>query len=289
MEIEHIIFLIHPCCYEALGVEDIQRDNLQLFVERERQTKVRWLEALASRPINTLFVQLGGPEQLRDEAIDCLGEPAVFYPRSDFPEDGDLDEYYHRLAADFRAHVAAHDLSLDPATATSELWGESFEGCVPGYGGAFAQHLGLQQSPRMCFEMTVYDSRFLHGVRHWEAMPLVGSDVEAWLFACGDGTGAATFQARQTAQWLDERRVHLRLDQRRLQVCTKQGHTLWPPTPWEKGQAEVVASYSMTLRECNWRWVRSLGMPFDDFRDVIGAARVTADDGCGSAGRTTTP
>ena len=277
MQIEHIIFLIHPCCYEPLDPEVIHRDNLQIFVERERETKARWLEALADRPENTLLVQLGGPVDLRDKAVEYLGEPAAFYPQTEFPADGSLAEYYRRLTADFNAHVAAHSLRLDPATATSELWGESFEGCVPGYGGAFAQYLGLRQSPRMRFEMTVYDSRFLYGARHWEPIQLADSDVEAWLFTCHDGTGAAIFQARRTAQWIDARRVHLQLDDRRLQVCTKQGHTIWPPTPWEKGKAEVVHPYSMSLKECIWRWVRSVGMPLDSFRKVIGATRVTAE------------
>ena len=74
-----------------------------------------------------------------------LGEAAVSYPRTPFPKDGDLREYYRRLTYDFRDHVSIHRLQLDTATVTSELWGESFEGCVPGYGGAFAEYLGLQR------------------------------------------------------------------------------------------------------------------------------------------------
>ena len=278
MQIDHIIFLIHPCCYEPLTPEVVLRDNLQLYVECEREVKARWLAALAERPANTLLVQLGGPTDLRDRAMEHLGAAMVFYPQSEFPADGDLAEYYRRLTDDFNAHIAANSLSLDPGMVTSELWGESFEGCVPGYGGAFAQYLALQQPPKMRFEMTVYDSRFLCGARRWEAMSLANSDVEAWLFECHDGTGAAMFQARRTAQWIDERRIHIELDDKRLQVCTKQGHTLWPPTPWEKGKAEAVLPYTMTLTECNWRWVRSIGMPFDQFREVIGAARVMAEE-----------
>jgi len=277
MEIEHIIFLIHPCCYENLDPEAVHRDNLSLFVEREREVRQRWLDALAEKPANALFVQLGGPEYLREAAIEQLGETAVFYPQTPFPESGDLAEYYRALASDFRSHVESNCLELDVTAVTSELWGESFEGCVPGYGGAFAQHLGLVHSPMMRFEMTVYDSRFLHEVRRWEAIRLEDSDVEVWLFECHDGTGAAMFQARLAAQWLDERRVHLQLDDRRLQVCTKQGHTVWPEEPWEKGKVESVRPYIMTLVECNWKWIRSHGMAFDDFREVIGSARVEGE------------
>ena len=278
MRIEHIIFLIHPCCYENIDADAIRRDNLCLFVKRGKKVKRRWLQALADWPTNTLFVQLGGPEDLRAAAVANLGDAAVFYPRTPFPENSDLREYYRRLASDFRDHVSAHRLQLKTATVTSELWGESFEGCVPGYGGAFAEYLGLRCLPKMRFEMTVYDSRFLYGARQWEIIPIDGCDVEAWLFECYDGTGAAIFQSRLTAQWVDERRLHLRLDNRRLQVCTKSGHTVWPHTPWEKGKPERVDAYSMTLADCNWRWIRTVGMAIDDFREVIRAARVTACD-----------
>ena len=276
MRIEHIIFLIHPCCYESLDADTIRRDNLSLFVQREEQVKQRWLQALSERPENTLFLQLGGPEYLKESAVGDLGEAAVFYPRTPFPENGDLREYYRRLASDFCAHISVHQLQLDTATVTSELWGESFEGCVPGYGGAFAEYLGLGCPPEMRFDMTVYDSRFLYGAQRWEIIPIDGCDVEAWLFECHDGTGAAIFQSRLTAQWVDERRVHLQLDDRRLQICTKNGHTIWPHTPWEKGKPEQVDAYSMTLTDCNWRWIRGIGMTIDDFRAVISAARVTS-------------
>lgn len=281
MRIEHIIFLIHPCCYENLDADTIRRDNLSLFVQREEQVKQHWLQNLSERPENTLFLQLGGPEYLKESAVENLGEAAVFYPRTPFPENGDLREYYRRLTSDFHNHASAYGLQLDTAKVTSELWGESFEGCVPGYGGAFAEYLGLSYPPKMRFDMTVYDSRFLYGARRWEVLPIDGCDVEASLFECHDGTGAAMFQARLTAQWVDQRRLHLRLDDRRLQVCTKNGHTLWPQTPWEKGKPKRVGEYSMTLADCNWRWIRSVGMAIDDFREVISTACVTAcGNGC---------
>ena len=276
MRIEHIIFLIHPCCYENLDADTIRRDNLSLFVQREEQVKQHWLQNLSERPENTLFLQLGGPEYLKESAVENLGEAAVFYPRTPFPENGDLREYYRRLTSDFHNHASAYGLQLDTTKVTSELWGESFEGCVPGYGGAFAEYLGLSYPPKMRFDMTVYDSLFLYGARRWEIISIDGCDVEAWLFECHDGTGAAMFQSRLRAQWVDQRQVHLQLDDRRLQVCTKNGHTLWPPTPWEKGKPERMGEYSMTLADCNWRWIRSVGMAIDDFREVISTACVTA-------------
>ena len=265
-----IIFLIHPCCYEVLSAEQVRADNLELFVQIERDVKERWLADLRNREEPTLFVQLGGPEYLTEAAVDALGAPYALRFTTEFH--GSLTGFYEGLAAEFHRHVAANRLALDLDTAQSELWGESFEGCVPGYGGAFVQYLPLGRAPRMRFEMTVHDSRILYGHRGYEVIPLPGTDVEAWLFELPDGTGAAMFQARRHAQWIDRRRIGLRLDDRRIQVCTKLGHTVWPPEPWEKGKPELICDYSMELKECIWRWVRSVGMPLDRFREVIAAA-----------------
>ena len=265
-----IIFLIHPCCYEALTSEQVRADNLELFVGIEREVKRRWLAELRSRSEPTLFAQLGGPAYLTEAAAESLGVPYTLRFTTEFR--GSLTDLYEGLAAEFHGHVAEHRLAVDPDTVRSELWGESFEGCVPGYGGAFAEYLRLGRAPRMRFEMTVHDSRFLHAHRGRQVIRLPGADVEAWLFELPDGTGAAMFQARRRAQWIDRRRIRLRLDDRRIQVCTKLGHTVWPPEPWRKGKPERICDYGMELQECIWRWVRSVGMPFDRFRDVIAAA-----------------
>ena len=248
--IEHIIFLIHPCCYEPIPADQIRREGMQLFLDREVEVKARWL------------------------AEEALGPSGALSLKTPFPASEDLDEYYRGLTAEIHRHLSEHMLRLDGATVTSELWGESFEGCVPGYGGAFAQHLGLSQAPRMRFEMTVYDSRFLHEAGGMETVSLAGSDVEAWLFGCHDGTSAVTFQPRKTAQWLDERRVCLRLNDRRHQLCDKQGHTVWPDSPWTKARNESVHDVSVPMKEWVSRWVRSVGTGIDEFREVVAAARV---------------
>lgn len=269
---DHVIFLIHPCLYEQQDAETVRQGNWQLYVERERQVKQRWLADLAARPPGTLYVQLGGPTYLLDIARSHLGATYVCFPEAE--NTGDLHRLYVALADCVRHHVGVHKLRFDPRIVTSEVWGESFEGCVPGYGGAFAQYLGLEHPPRLRFEMTVYDSRFLYGARPPATIALPGSDVQAWLFACHDTTAAAMFLSPRTAQWIDRRRLHLELHTQSLQVCTKSGHTVWPAKPWQKGDPAQVCPYSMTLSDCNWYWIRSVGMAYDDFRAVIAAATV---------------
>ena len=277
---DSIIFLIHPCCYEVLPAEQVRADNLALFVRMEQEVKERWLADLRNRDGPTLFVQLGGPAYLTEAAAEALGEGYALRFATEFH--GSLPDFYEGLAAEFHRHVLSHGLALDLDTVESELWGESFEGCVPGYGGAFAEYLPLGRSPRMRFEMTVHDSRLLYGHRGYQVIPIPGTDVEAWLFECPDDTALAMFQARRHAQWIDRRRISLRLDDRRIQVCTKLGHTVWPPEPWEKGKPELVCDYRMELGECIWRWVRSVGMPLDEFREVIAAAEL--DEGSEAQG-----
>ena len=70
MRIDHIYFLIHPCCYEHLDVETVHKDNLSIFVEREEQVKERWREMLSRRPANTWYIQLGGPQHLLNFAVE---------------------------------------------------------------------------------------------------------------------------------------------------------------------------------------------------------------------------
>ena len=142
-----IIFLIHPCCYEGLSNEQVRADNLELFVRMEREVKERWLADLRGRREPTLFVQLGGPAYLIDAAVEALGVPYALRFITEF--DGSITRFYERLTAEFHRHVAANRLALDLDTVDSDLWGESFEGCVPGYGGAFAQYLPLGRAPRM--------------------------------------------------------------------------------------------------------------------------------------------
>lgn len=272
-QINHIIFLIHPCCYEPIEPEQIRGDGLQLFLAREEEVKARWLAEIAQRRPGTLYLQLGGPDDLQVAATATLGEAALSL-KTPFPASEDLDEYYQGLTQEIRDYMSQHDLGFDPATVSSELWGESFEGCVPGYGGAFAQHLGLERAPQMRFEMTVYDSRFLHEARTVECLTMAGTDVEAWLFECHDGTGVVTFQPRRTAQWLDERMVKLSLSDQRHQVCDKQGYTVWPDGPWTKAREESLQEVAIPMKEWISRWVRGVGTGIDAFREVVQAAQI---------------
>lgn len=275
MIINHLIFLIHSGIWEALKEKDpefIRSQNCDLYVERELEVKQRWLSEVASVDEGALLLQLYGSKPLYVELREKLGEANACFVHADFPGEGQLREYYRRLTRCIHDHIESFGWTMNPATVTSEIWGCSFEGCAPGYAGAFAEMLGLKVPPRMRFEMTAYDSRFLYGTRRWETIPIRGSDIEAWLFECHDYSGAAIFQARLSAQWLDTRPIRLRLNPARLLVCDKRGHTVWPPTPWKKGDPEDLCDYQLTASDSSW--VRSVRMSFDDFREVISGATV---------------
>ena len=111
---DHVIFLIHPCLYEQQDAETVRQGNWQLYVERERQVKRRWLADLAARPPGTLYVQLGGPTYLLDIARSHLGAPYVCFPAAEHT--GDLHKLYVALADCVREHVGIHKLRFDPRT-----------------------------------------------------------------------------------------------------------------------------------------------------------------------------
>lgn len=271
MEIQHLIFLIHPCCYESLGLEaSLHQNNLGIYFEREEAVKQRWLDAFSQHNPSTLYLQLGGPAYLRETAQGHLGEANACYVQAAYPGEGHLREYHRRLTRCIRDHMEKFSLHFDPATVTSELWGESFEGCVPGYGGAFAEHLGLVRTPRMRFDMTVYDSRFLYSATAFEPITLACTDIEAWVFECYDRTSAAIYQARLSAQWLDTRPIHLQLDPTRHQVWTKTGFTVWPEKPAAKGDSDAPRPFSLTTSD--EYWIRGIGQGVDDLRRVVTSA-----------------
>lgn len=279
MEIKHLIFLIHPGCYGAAfqtNPEAFHRDNSSLYLDREREVTEQWLNAAsaAGASRDTLLVQLYGDKPLFQLLKDRLGASHACYAHAEFPGEGRMFEYHQRLAACALHHMDEHGLSVDFENATSELWGESFEGCVTGYGSAFAEHLGFRRAPRMRFEMTVFDSRFLQSTKRWEVIRFPDSDVEAWLFDLHDGTPAAMFQSRLKAQWLDERPIDLRLNPVRVQVCTTMGHTVWPLRPWRKGDSEEPESYR--LRTKDNLWVRGMRVSLDELRNVISSAVISS-------------
>ena len=270
--IEHIIFLIHPCCYEGLDAEDIGQRNLEIYVEREREVKRKWLDALAAGDGRVLFLQLYGPEYLQERARESLGQANACYVQADFPGPDQMPEYYRRLVQCIRDHLGKYELEYDPASVTSELWGESFEGCAPGYGGAFAERLGFKLPPKMIFEMTVYDTRFLHGAKLRETLAIGDSDIEALLFECYDGSSAAIFQARLSAQWLDRRPIKLKLYPDKVMLCTTLGHTAWPSKPWKKGDPDQLYAHTITTADC--LWLRTTRMGFDGLREIVTSAEI---------------
>lgn len=276
MQIRHLIFLIHPGCYEAIlhsSPERIIADDLGLFLQREREVASRWRTAITAARPDALLLQLYGASNILDHARHAMGPERVCSIKADFPGPDRLMEYYSRLCGCIRAHLEKFDLTIDPAAVTSELWGESFEGCVAGYGSAFAHQLGLRISPKMCFDMTVFDSRFLHESNRHEPIPIPGTDIEAFMFELKDRSMAAMFQARLHPQWLDNRVVQLDLDFSRVKVCTKTGQSLWPN---EKSQPALgggsTSRYSLSPKDS--LWLHSDTMHYDDFRAVIQSARL---------------
>ena len=274
MKVEHLIFLIHSGAFESVPPDVVRKRNLGVYVELEKKVKQRWLDALGRQDRSVLFLQLCGPLDLLEAAREKLGEPNACYVYVDPPESGERREYIHLLTQCIRDHMEKFDLEFDAATVTSEVWGETFEGCASGYSGAFAEHLGLKRPPRMAFEMTVYDTRFLYEPRRWETIHFEGTDVEAWVFECHNFTSAAMFQARLTDRWFDKRPISLELDAITMQVCLGgAGHMIWPESPPPgKGVEEDIRTFVMTVADSHW--IRAIRTNFDELKRVVSAAQI---------------
>ncbi len=288
MTIHHLIILIHPLVWQhaleanpRLAVDD----NPAIYAERERECVARWLAELPRDGQSALLIQLSNRGFFEEAVRPRVGERnacltwAELGPEVPIPDPADAQAraaHQHRLHVDvvqrIQSHLRAHELVLNPAAVTSEIWGESFEGCAAGYAGAIAHGLGLVKKPTMRFEMTVYDSRFLYGARRWEVIPIAASDAEAMLFELHDGSFAALYQARLSEQWLDLRPIQVHLDPTRVIVCTKTGHTLWPAQPWRKGDPEGSTPYTLTTSDS--AWIRAWRMGGDAFRQVVASARI---------------
>ena len=75
MQIKHLIFLIHPCCYEGADPELIRRNNWSLFLDRELEVKQHWLEAVRGQSAGTLLMQLYCPPERVATTQESLGVP----------------------------------------------------------------------------------------------------------------------------------------------------------------------------------------------------------------------
>ncbi len=242
--VERFVFIIHPLLYETIE----QRTSvLQLYASWEREVKARCLTELAGLPTTTtMVVQLaGGSTELIDAARYYLGHERTLHLLPD-GEQADLAHIYAGLTQRIQQHLQVGGLTFDPSSATAESWGESFEGCVPGYGSAFAHGLRLVQQPSIRFDLCVCDATFMYGATLLHTVPVMDmagefSDVEGMIFQLHDRTFVAVFQPRRTPMWIDERVIAaggqgtvMQMDL--VRAITKQGYPIWPAVrPDSKG------------------------------------------------------
>jgi hypothetical protein len=250
--VDHIVFAIHPLLYEALPPDEIETPNYRVYLASEVQVKRRCLAAIGVLQPTALFIQLAGASTtFVDAARARLGPARAVHLQGGGGDD--LAAIYSGLTAEILDHLRHHSLSIDAETVTSEMWGESFEGCVPGYGGAFAQGLRLQHPPRMVFEHTVCDAPFLWGARLLREVALPGSDVHAMVFELHDLSFLAVFQPRLHPLWIDHRVIAIPgMQPDKCRAITKLGYTLWPSTPpgpkgkYEDGEALQEVRFTLS-------------------------------------------
>jgi hypothetical protein len=231
-DVDQFIILVHPCPYEAMGKADT--DPCRTL---ERAACQRWFDAIPSLPPSAFVVQVDfasagpSPDKLHQTFIHRLGPGRVcrIPCQVTSPEDPDtLRDYYDRIHRQISRQLAIQKLTFDPLTCKTVIWGQSFEGCAPGFGSAIASGLGLKTLTRLDYEMSAPDAPFLLHATFLENVPVPASDVQAYLFDLNDGRCAAVFRSCLTPQWLDHRPIELRFNSSLFEVVTKQGDPVWP-------------------------------------------------------------
>ena len=206
-QITHFVFISHPLLYEGMPAATIAKTNAGIYQVWERAVKATSLASIGALAPSSFVVQLnGGSDAFVTAATAKLGASQVLKlgaagPSDEAPADPsqwlagrapiNFTAMYEGFAIQTKTYLSQHGLTFDPATATSEFWGESFEGCVPGYGSGWATAMGLQTKGVMMFDHTVADARFMYRAVHTETVSVGGSDVEAMVFRLVDNASVA--------------------------------------------------------------------------------------------------
>lgn len=243
--IDQFVILVHPCPYEAMGKADTDP-----YRSLERAACDRWFATIPALPPSAFAVQVDfaaegpSPDKLQRAFIERLGSGRVCRVGCEVVSGKDPDalrNYYGRINRQIAARMAAGQLTFDPATSKTVIWGQSFEGCAAGFGSAIATGLGLKTPTVLEYAMSAPDAPFLLDAEFLQNVSVPDSDVEAYLFDLKDGRCAALFRSRLTPQWLDHRPIELPLDAKIFSVVTKRGEPVWPngiePTPVQKADS----------------------------------------------------
>jgi hypothetical protein len=274
--ITRLVIIVHPCPYEIYH-HPAPGTFLYPYREMEKTAFDGWLKSVEDLPPSAFVVQIDmpktapGPDQLYAACVARLGAERVCrvageyqYPEKPVP----LLDYYERIRKKLTEQFHSGGLAFDRAQCETELWGQSFEGCAPGYGTAVCRRLGLEKPFRFDYTKSVPDARFLFKLRRWELAPLADSDVVAYVFDLEDGTSAALFQARKQDQWLDHRTIELQLDPKKFWVSDKLGKQIWPK------EGESAKPETVRLMCSEEHFLRARGGDSQDLKLVIEKARV---------------
>ena len=168
MKAKRIVYLIHSMIYSNLAARDpqtIHNTNAGIYLERELLCERRWRAAIGQLEPNAIYAQLASDVGGGDEILSCarqqLGDDRVIVPEAEWHDGIDPEHYKQNLTDSFLSQLADKGHDLDRETTELELWGESFTGCVYGYGTALCRQVGLNNPAFVNFDMTVPDERLL--------------------------------------------------------------------------------------------------------------------------------
>jgi len=254
-----IYFLIHGFCYA--GAEK-GPPRAQRYFARESVCVKRWYARLEAFPENAALAIIPagrtGPAAayyaaaslaLGDrffmlDAPDChaeefwsAGDPdgsllseiraALVYQRMAWNKEELYDALHaHACCRKLRAMLQERDFHFDRGTVRTEVWGESFDGCVTKYSLNLRRMLGLSEVVRIEFDLTVPDAFFLLDAALRDCVLLDGG-VRLFLFEHeSQFVGLYTMTEHSLAN--EPAYVTLPAEPGTFTVKSKQGIRLWP-------------------------------------------------------------
>ena len=253
MKISKIYYIVHSMLYSGIAADNPQtlRDtHAEIFLERELLCEQRWRAGIDQLPPDAIYAQLGGGPEILPYAKAQLGEDRVVVPAGEFSAGLGPERWYQLLTDSVYDQIKEKGHEIDVQTTQVEAWGESFEGCVYGYGTSLTRQLGLKHPTYVNFDMCVPDARFLCKAELITHFLLPGDQVRGYFFNGTFGFPMGVYLEGFTRQDVGNTgRIRLKIDNSKVSIEGSQGLTLYANLSIDRPDRKIPVKPSQSFEE----------------------------------------
>lgn len=281
-QLERLIFLSHPYAWELQfarnphGADDYRWGNFGAadLVAMERRVSSRWPRAVGKLgPKDALIVNYFGGRPPDAELEKGPIAPLVRVAREHLGDRYLLlfgTQSNNEGGREIQRQFREKGYTYDPATVSTESWGQSTEGCVANFAAHFAEGMGLAKGFPMRYELTFPDAPFAITGKFLERVALGDSDVSLYLSESKEGRPFAIFFPGVLRDGESNRYVEFAIDPSHVEFTNKKGEPV--TVPREEGHFRVplhVDGYGAPV----YIWAKAIQTPA--LKAAIAAARVS--------------